>query len=670
MLNVGQTPVIVSTARRALLNVDHSSVTKLLQGAFLHMCNEVVSFSQQLKVIGVVSLTVDGSDQDIVVKINNTLRRVAPNDKQTVPDVGRPLPTGGQPVANVGQPVPNGRQMLPNVGQPVPNGRQMLPNVGQPVPNGRQPLPNVGQPMPNGQQPLTNVGQPVPNGRQPLSNEGQPLPNERQPLPNVGQPLPSGRQLQSVPDLGHHVPNVEQPVPTCGQSVPVREQPLLKGGQPVHMPHTRKETFSPGSDQSFCDHVSGYSSGPDTPIIRSILSKPPLAADAKQESHSFNSNGMNFPENCISLSDSDDCESVNHRNRTLCRNKESGQGEKTGEGSTTLSHVSIDLADDSDEMPIFAGHGIPQAQIFENTLDWVNKTKPQAEQLGSKHVDEGNNLRRTECNMSVDNSESVQSSAISSGYTDPFGEINYDINLMKNDSILVQKSISASDGATNKVKSPESSSSLNNSPDNLIKAQEKTLLPHEITQYLGRPEKRNFFTKCPKCTEVFTSVLLYIEHTLKIHNVYICHYSKCRQEFSSKEHLMRHRLVHTHSRQSIYPLPTTKRIAATNLKPHEISKYLGAEDKNFFTTCPECTEVFRSVFLYVAHTLDAHRSYICHTCHQKFAVKESLLRHRLIHTGKRKFACRICQKSFYRKDKCKEHIKKHLTSEAAKSAGK
>ena len=52
---------------------------------------------------------------------------------------------------------------------------------------------------------------------------------------------------------------------------------------------------------------------------------------------------------------------------------------------------------------------------------------------------------------------------------------------------------------------------------------------------------------------------------------------------------------------------------------------------------------------YLRHTLVVHSAYICHECGRNFTTKSSLLRHRPIHTGMRRFACGICKKAFYRK---------------------
>ena len=112
-----------------------------------------------------------------------------------------------------------------------------------------------------------------------------------------------------------------------------------------------------------------------------------------------------------------------------------------------------------------------------------------------------------------------------------------------------------------------------------------------------------------------------------------------------------------------------RRAPEDQLTPEEIAEYLGQPDKaDFSFKCKYCTEVFDSVTRYIHHTLASHQAYVCHQCGKSFTTKSSLLRHRPIHTGMRRFACSICKKTFYRKDKCKAHIKRHLGIDANQTA--
>ena len=83
--------------------------------------------------------------------------------------------------------------------------------------------------------------------------------------------------------------------------------------------------------------------------------------------------------------------------------------------------------------------------------------------------------------------------------------------------------------------------------------------------------------------------------------------------------------------------------------------------------CQSCGDESNELTRYLRHTLAVHNAYVCHECGKSFTTKSSLLRHRPIHTGMRRFSCGICRKAFYRKDKCKAHIKRHLGGGAAAS---
>ncbi len=106
-----------------------------------------------------------------------------------------------------------------------------------------------------------------------------------------------------------------------------------------------------------------------------------------------------------------------------------------------------------------------------------------------------------------------------------------------------------------------------------------------------------------------------------------------------------------------------RRATDETLTADEIAEYMGSvpdRGNNMTFKCKYCNEELGSVTGYLQHTLSVHHAYICHQCGKSFTTKSSLLRHRPIHTGMRRFACSICKKTFYRKDKCKAHIKRHL----------
>ena len=113
-----------------------------------------------------------------------------------------------------------------------------------------------------------------------------------------------------------------------------------------------------------------------------------------------------------------------------------------------------------------------------------------------------------------------------------------------------------------------------------------------------------------------------------------------------------------------------RRAPDESLTAEEIAEYMGqptgsgvgasSSSENMLFKCQFCLEEVHDLTRYLQHTLTMHNAYICHQCGKNFTTKSSLLRHRPIHTGMRRFACSICKKTFYRKDKCKAHIKRHL----------
>jgi len=58
------------------VSVVETAVTRQLQHAILQLCNEHVSYEHTLQVLGVVCVIVDDQPRDLVVKLNNTLKRV------------------------------------------------------------------------------------------------------------------------------------------------------------------------------------------------------------------------------------------------------------------------------------------------------------------------------------------------------------------------------------------------------------------------------------------------------------------------------------------------------------------------------------------------------------------------------------------------------------------
>ena len=74
--------------------------------------------------------------------------------------------------------------------------------------------------------------------------------------------------------------------------------------------------------------------------------------------------------------------------------------------------------------------------------------------------------------------------------------------------------------------------------------------------------------------------------------------------------------------------------------------------------CPVCATQLEGLQTYFDHTSDIHNVFICHECLKNFTTRCSLLRHRPIHHGIKRYSCSICSQKFPRRDKCKVHIRK------------
>ncbi|OAF69282.1 hypothetical protein A3Q56_02913 [Intoshia linei] len=78
--------------------------------------------------------------------------------------------------------------------------------------------------------------------------------------------------------------------------------------------------------------------------------------------------------------------------------------------------------------------------------------------------------------------------------------------------------------------------------------------------------------------------------------------------------------------------------------------------------CKDCDFTSKGIHDFFSHTLNYHHCFTCHQCDNIFTTKNSLLRHRIVHTELRRFACLICKRGFFRRDHCKNHIKTHANS--------
>ncbi|VDD81670.1 unnamed protein product [Mesocestoides corti] len=72
--------------------------------------------------------------------------------------------------------------------------------------------------------------------------------------------------------------------------------------------------------------------------------------------------------------------------------------------------------------------------------------------------------------------------------------------------------------------------------------------------------------------------------------------------------------------------------------------------------CNQCKEEFGSLHSLEDHTAAVHGGHRCHICQAQFTQRSNLQRHALKHVGFKPFECKVCAKSYYRKD----HLMRHM----------
>ena len=77
------------------------SITRLLQHSILQLCNEHIGYTHKLQILGVLCMTVDDEQQELVVKVNNTLKRVNPSGQKEPCHDPTNSPLGPPKVKNV-----------------------------------------------------------------------------------------------------------------------------------------------------------------------------------------------------------------------------------------------------------------------------------------------------------------------------------------------------------------------------------------------------------------------------------------------------------------------------------------------------------------------------------------------------------------------------------------
>lgn len=83
-------------------------------------------------------------------------------------------------------------------------------------------------------------------------------------------------------------------------------------------------------------------------------------------------------------------------------------------------------------------------------------------------------------------------------------------------------------------------------------------------------------------------------------------------------------------------------------------------------TCAECGQLFNGLASFMRHRIvhTGEKRYECCFCGKGFCWRSDLVRHECIHTGKMPHECTYCGQGFDRKWKRKQHEEEHLKSKA------
>ena len=186
---------------------------------------------------------------------------------------------------------------------------------------------------------------------------------------------------------------------------------------------------------------------------------------------------------------------------------------------------------------------------------------------------------------------------------------------------------------------------------------------------------------CKLCNAVFYKKIDLRHHKRTVHgseqmikNAFSC--DTCFRVFSSNEQLTRHKVQHkshvcvichlklatsldlrSHKR-SVHNVNTIKRNRFAKV---EVNSILTMKDKNTFE-CNLCHSYFYRRTDFFSHVESDHPElmdkvcpYVCKFCSKKFAARQNLSNHMLIHKNNRKFQCDLCDYSSIRGGDLRKH---------------
>lgn len=604
-------------ARNSTMN---KSITRLLQHSILQLCNEHIGYTHKLQILGVLCMTVDDEQQELVVKVNNTLKRVGPANGKDGP---HPFPPHG---------LPTGVQTLPHVPHLVNNVSTDL-SLGSATHHHHHRDSLHSHPHPRG---LSPTPSPLP-----LNMSGRKSHGRKGSNPTKVQQVIEENHIYSEDDDEDDEPLTiipEAPEATSQMSSGASSPSL--GSTPSSSSRFRGASGPSGSAKRKPSHqfrVPQYPSPSGSPYVRTL---PPESVSGAYI-------------------------------------QEPAAGGRGDEGSSLLDGSSSSSGSSSKpglSLPIYVGGTYSQENhdLNEpiNLAAGSSASKSASSPSTSRHNDSlhmnGRHSREGSPNSNLDprslNSDRPGSSSSSSVHNslkvkdepDEDSEGDYKEHLGSLEEYARANVAALFHGGD----------SLD--PDARMEGLHSALPYPPMSMFLPRhgfdsPSSR----ESDGLTIKYTSTGPY---TVGANGKDVSNSSRIKdiimyddQSPLSAQKGARIETDYIVDKLGLDGRKRRRRALEDLLTPEEIAEYLGQPERSDYSfKCKYCTEEFDSITRYIHHTLAAHQAYICHQCGKSFTTKSSLLRHRPIHTGMRRFACSICKKTFYRKDKCKAHIRRHL----------
>jgi hypothetical protein len=172
---------------------------------------------------------------------------------------------------------------------------------------------------------------------------------------------------------------------------------------------------------------------------------------------------------------------------------------------------------------------------------------------------------------------------------------------------------------------------------------------------LSRHTQSHYFKyTCESCGKSYFN-LSSLQHHVKfshINGMRIC--VKCKKTFKTLEAKRKH----VEDTPACWPFICKtcgdRFVTSTQKDAHKINVH-GEQSRSY--VCPECREIFPNRMKYRFHFIITHTNdYFACACGRKFDTKNSLEKHKVVHTKEKLFPCTVCSKEFSRKKNLVQHM--------------